>query len=110
MRGLGYLFGILMLVDAIPSIFQPQFWVRYTERNLKGYLPGSVMRTMTDFSRLSDDAVRGVAVLELIVGMMLLSLASMVPTVYFAGRAKGHATHTHEHVHGEEEEEIEEPL
>ncbi|MHB1417845.1 MAG: hypothetical protein ACYC1C_21555 [Chloroflexota bacterium] len=110
MRGLGYLFGILLLADAIPSIFQPQFWVRYTERNLKGYLPGSVMRAMTEFSRLSDDTARGMAVVELVVGMTLLSLASIAPTVYFVGRTKGHVTHTHEHAHGEEEEENEEPL
>ena len=38
-RTLAYVFGSLLLLDGIPAIFSPHFWVKFSERNLGGYLP-----------------------------------------------------------------------
>jgi len=119
MRVLGYLFGLLLLADGLPTIFSPHFWVNYANRNWKGVLPGPALSTISDFGHLSDNAVRAKAVTEIMFGMMMLFLASMVPTRYVAfrgGPPRGMlrhkhphvhegmpgGMHTHEHVHGEE--------
>lgn len=89
MRGIGYLLGLLLLVDAVPTIFSPQFWMRYTERNLKGHLPGSVTQTVLAFERLPDEALRSKALIEVFVGLWLIFLASLVPTRYVAFKGGG---------------------
>jgi len=122
MRTLGYLFGILLLTNGLPSIFSPHFWVRFSDRNLRGYLPGPTMQTIRDFGALSDNAVRALALVEIIVGVMLVFMASMMPSRFlgFSGpspmelrrRAKmgGHFVHAHERAQGEEEERGDEDL
>ncbi len=135
MRGIGYLFGIWLLANAIPTIFNPHYWLHWTERNLSDVLPASVTKTSADFFRLPDNALRWWALQQIIVGMVLLFMASMLPSRYIAFRGRmpmwrrpwgmgmgmgmkhpgmgmGYrgVTHTHEHTHEEEEGEGEESL
>ncbi len=122
MRTLGYLFGILPLMDGLPSIFSPHYWVRFSDRNLRGYLPDPALKTVLSFGNLSENAVRAKAVSEVVVGMTLVFMASMLPS-RFAGPGPmgglpahgalkhGRFVHSHEHVHElRPEEEQQEPL
>ncbi len=110
MRTLGYLLGILLLIDGVPAIFSPHYWVRFGERNLRGYLPEAALKTLLSFGNLSDNAVRVKALSEVVVGMMLISMAGMLPSRFAApgplggmhvhgGMKHGRFAHTHEHVH-----------
>jgi uncharacterized protein YjeT (DUF2065 family) len=75
-RGFGYLLGLLLLIEGLPKVFNPQFWLGYSERNLHGRLPNEAARTIQDFSKLSDDTVRGMALVEIFAGMLLVFMAS----------------------------------
>jgi ABC-type nickel/cobalt efflux system permease component RcnA len=99
MRTLSFLFGILLLVDGIPSIFRPLFWVRYTDQNLKGTLPEPVTQTIKEFGALSDDAIRTKALTEVVVGLMLLFLSSLVTAQYATYSRWQYKQHEHSHPH-----------
>lgn len=78
MRGFGFLFGLLLLIEGLPKIFNPHFWTHYSERNLRGRLPEEATRTIADFGRLSENSARALALVEILAGFTMLMMASML--------------------------------
>jgi uncharacterized protein YjeT (DUF2065 family) len=130
-RGFGFLFGLLLLAEGLPKIFNPAFWSHYTERNWRGRLPEEATKTITDFSRLSENSARALALVEITAGLTMLFMSSMLrwrpmmaggmwqhgapwmgfggkggPWMAMQGKMGGHMhPHTHEHTHPHTHEE-----
>ncbi len=76
MRGFGFLLGFLLLIEGLPKIFNPRYWLSYSERNLRGRLPNEATRTISEFGKLSDDSIRAMALVEIFAGLLLVFMAS----------------------------------
>lgn len=75
-RTIGLVLGGLMLLNGILDTLQPRLGFRVWQRNLQQYLPEPLNRMYGEYSRLSNSALRYIAIWELAMAGLVLWLAS----------------------------------
>ncbi len=76
-RTLGLVLGGLMLVDGLTDTINPHLGYRIWNQYVRRYAPGWLNQPVEEYSRLSDTSLRYVTVWEVLMGLMMLWLASL---------------------------------
>ena len=75
-RNVGYIFGGLMLLNGIVDALQPRLGFRIWQERLQQYYPEPLNRLAREYSRLSNGALRYIAIWEMAMAGLVLWLAS----------------------------------
>ena len=74
-RTVGLLLGLGLVSEGLYAAINPKGWSQHAAQLSEEYLPEPVKSSCLEYTRLSPDAIRLLAVGELVVGWMMLRLA-----------------------------------